>query len=188
MCITLNVCTCTYERKEKHPQYKHKHTQLYPQYCVLLASHSIIQFCVLLATHITSWFPEDITDTSSCPHSLFEGGDDAHEQSVTAGLHEHWPLIFTERAIIICEGGWGQGGGWGGGGGGGGGWGGGGGRGGEKRLCVVVDISTFALFPGSPNTHTWYIVLTLLLKNGTINNHTCSNILSSSYCHRLPNT
>ena len=49
-------------------------------------------------SHMASWFSQDIADFSSSSDSLLEGRNEAHEQCVTARLHEH-RLEFTPVKI-----------------------------------------------------------------------------------------
>ena len=50
-------------------------------------------------THTCCWLPQNITDPSTRPHPLLQRGDDTHEQSLTAGLHYHWPVLFLHTIL-----------------------------------------------------------------------------------------
>ena len=49
-------------------------------------------------SYIAGRFPQDIADAPSSSHSLLDGGDEAHEESVTAPLHLHWPVLHDGGA------------------------------------------------------------------------------------------
>ena len=50
---------------------------------------------------MASWFSQDIADSSSRSDSLLEGGDEAHEQCVTAWLHEHRPVVHLHSLHLL---------------------------------------------------------------------------------------
>ena len=52
-------------------------------------------------SHMASWFSQDIADSSSSSDSLLEGGDEAHEQCVTAWLHEHRPVVHLHSLHLL---------------------------------------------------------------------------------------
>ena len=55
-------------------------------------------------SHMASWFSQDIADSSSRSDSLLEGGDEAHEQCVTAWLHEHRPVVHLYSLHLLTLG------------------------------------------------------------------------------------
>ena len=61
-------------------------------------SHMAISFP---NSHMASWFSQDIADSSSSSDSLLEGGDEAHEQCVTAWLHEHRPVVHLHSLHLL---------------------------------------------------------------------------------------
>ena len=68
--------------------------------CILLHRHTYTLSPPSI-THMASWFSQDITDSSSCSYSLLEGGDEAHEQCLTAWLHEHWPVVHLRSLHLL---------------------------------------------------------------------------------------